>query len=39
MTWRHPFRAMNHLWDKLRQVEHPMKARQKLRRQRDTANP
>jgi hypothetical protein len=39
MTWRHPFRAVNHLWDKMRRVEHPMKARQKLRRRRNVANP
>jgi len=39
MTWRHPFRSVSHLWDKLRQVEHPMKTRRKLRRRRDTANP
>jgi hypothetical protein len=35
MIWRHPFRAVNHLFDKLRRVEHPMKARQKLRRRSD----
>jgi len=27
MTWRHPFRALGHLFDKLKQVEHPMKTR------------
>jgi hypothetical protein len=27
MTWRHPIRSLTHLYDKLRQVEHPMKRR------------
>jgi hypothetical protein len=27
MTWRHPIRAVNHLWDKLKHVEHPLKKR------------
>lgn len=35
MTWRHPIRALNHLFDKLRRVEHPMKMRAELRRRRD----
>jgi len=38
MTWRHPFRALNHLWDKIRQVEHPMNKRQKLTRHRGRAD-
>ena len=38
MTWRHPWRAMNHLFDKLRKVEHPMKIRAELRRRRDQAD-
>jgi len=29
MTWRHPWRALNHVLDKLRQAEHPMKLRRK----------
>ena len=37
MTWRHPLRALNHLFDKLRRVEHPMKMRTELRRRRDAA--
>ena len=37
MTWRHPWRALNHLFDKLRKVEHPMKMRAELRRRRDGA--
>jgi len=35
MTWRHPWKALNHLFDKLRTVEHPMKMRAELRRRRD----
>jgi len=38
MTWRHPWRALNHLFDKLRKVEHPMKIRAELRRRRDAAD-
>ena len=38
MTWRHPWRALNHLFDKLRKVEHPMKMRAELRRRRDGAS-
>jgi hypothetical protein len=38
MTWRHPWRALNHLFDKLRKVEHPMKIRAELRRRRDVAD-
>ena len=38
MTWRHPWRALNHLFDKLRKVEHPMKIRAELRRRRDEAD-
>jgi hypothetical protein len=34
MTWRHPVRAVTHLFDKLRRVEHPMKMRAELRRRR-----
>ncbi|NCF63337.1 MAG: nitrous oxide-stimulated promoter family protein [Gammaproteobacteria bacterium] len=37
MTWRHPWRAMTHLFDKLRKVEHPMKMRDELRRRRTAA--
>jgi hypothetical protein len=33
MTWRHPIRALTHVYDRLRNVEHPMK----LRRRRDSA--
>lgn len=32
MAWRHPLRAINHLFDKLRRVEHPMTMREKRRR-------
>jgi hypothetical protein len=39
MTWRHPWRALHHLFDKLRRVEHPMKIREELRRRRDAADP
>lgn len=35
MTWRHPLRALTHLFDKFRRVEHPMKIRAELRRRRD----
>jgi hypothetical protein len=38
MIWRHPFRAVNHLLDKLRRVEHPMKKRQELTRRGDAAD-
>lgn len=27
MTWRHPLRALRHLWDKRRRVPHPMELR------------
>ena len=27
MTYRHPLRALNHLLDKLRKAEHPLKLR------------
>lgn len=37
MTWRHPLRALNHLFDKMRKVEHPMKMRDELRRRREAA--
>lgn len=37
MTWRHPIRALNHVFDKFRKVEHPMKMRSELRRRRDAA--
>jgi hypothetical protein len=33
MPWRHPLRALAHLYDKLRKVEHPLK----LRRRRESA--
>ncbi len=33
MTFHHPLRALNHLWDKLRRVQHPLK----IRRQRQAA--
>jgi len=39
MIWLHPFRAVNHLLDKLRRVEHPMKTRQALSRLRDATGP
>lgn len=29
MTWRHPVRAVTHLFDKLRKVEHPLRLRQR----------
>lgn len=35
MTWRHPVRALAHLFDKVRKVEHPMA----LRRRRRDARP
>jgi hypothetical protein len=38
MTWRHPVRAVTHLFDKLRRVEHPMKMRAELRRRRESAD-
>ena len=38
MTWRHPWKALNHLFDKLRRVEHPMKIREELRRRRDSGD-
>lgn len=37
MTWRHPWRALTHMFDKLRKVEHPMKMRDELRRRRRAA--
>ena len=37
MTWRHPIRALRHVFDKLRKVEHPMKMRAELRRRRGAA--
>jgi len=37
MSWRHPIRAITHLFDKFRRVEHPMKMRSELRRRRDAA--
>ena len=37
MTFRHPWRALHHLFDKLRRVEHPMKLRAELRRRRAAA--
>jgi hypothetical protein len=39
MPWRHPMRALTHLFDKLRRVEHPMKMRDELRRRRKVAKP
>ena len=39
MAWRHPVRALTHLFDKLRRVEHPMKMRRELRRRREAAKP
>ena len=36
MPWRHPVRALTHLFDKLRQVEHPMKLRQRTKRRQRT---
>lgn len=38
MPWRHPVRALNHLLDKLRRVEHPMKMRDELRRRKKAAD-
>ncbi|MBT8048331.1 MAG: nitrous oxide-stimulated promoter family protein [Xanthomonadales bacterium] len=38
MPWRHPLRALNHLLDKLRRVEHPMKMRNELRRRQKAAD-
>lgn len=35
MSWRHPIRALTHLYDKLRKVEHPMKMRAELKRRQD----
>ena len=32
MAWRHPLRALCHVFDKFRRVEHPMKMRAELRR-------
>jgi hypothetical protein len=32
MTWRHPVRAFNHLFDKLRKAPHPLKLREARRR-------
>ena len=37
MPLRHPWRALTHLFDKLRKVEHPMKMRSELRRRRGAA--
>jgi hypothetical protein len=37
MAWRHPWRALNHLFDKFRKVEHPMKMRAELRRRRNAS--
>ena len=37
MAWRHPLRALCHVFDKFRRVEHPMKMRAELRRRRDAA--
>ncbi|MDH3787023.1 MAG: nitrous oxide-stimulated promoter family protein [Xanthomonadales bacterium] len=37
MTWRHPWRSLTHLFDKMRRVEHPMKMRSELRRRRSAA--
>ncbi len=38
MTWRHPLRAINHLLDKMRRVEHPMKIRRELRRRKNAVD-
>jgi hypothetical protein len=37
MTFRHPWRSLTHLFDKMRKVEHPMKMRSELRRRRKAA--
>jgi hypothetical protein len=37
MPWKHPVRALTHLLDKMRKVEHPMKMRAELRRRRTVA--
>jgi len=37
MPWHHPFRALNHLLDKLRRADHPMKRRRQMRRRHDDA--
>lgn len=31
MTWRHPLRALRHLWDKRRRAPHPMELRRRNR--------
>jgi hypothetical protein len=33
MPWRHPLRALTHLFDKLRRVQHPMQLRRAKRQQ------
>ena len=38
MTWRHPLRSLTHLYDKLRQVEHPLKTRRAVNRRRNAAD-
>ena len=38
MTWRHPIRALTHLFDKLRTVPHPMELRRLERRRSDAGN-
>jgi hypothetical protein len=39
MPWQHPLKAMVHVFDKLRRVEHPMKLRAQSRRRRNAAGP
>ena len=38
MTWRHPVRALNHLFDKLRKAPHPLELRA-ARQKRNGVNP
>ena len=39
MTWKHPFRAITHLFDKMRKVRHPMELRrQKKERSTNSGN-
>lgn len=37
MPWSHPLRALNHLLDKLRRVEHPLKMRAARRRREENS--
>lgn len=33
MTWRHPLRAITHLYDKMRKVKHPLELRRQSKKQ------